>query len=530
MVSWTGGCQDGRASGSGVEIWRSAGKEVDRYEGAMRDGKFNGRGSITYESGSRYDGEWVDGKRSGHGVFAAVNGARYDGAWVDGKPSGHGASVETNGARYDGGWLDGKRTGHGVLVKTDGSRYDGEWVDNKASGHGVFVWINGDRYDGEWSNSKRTGHGVMVWANGDRYEGDWVADKQSGHGVFVAANGARFEDSWVDGKPLGHHPDFLHLITNPDWVKKPSAEDLARFWPADSRGMSGRALISCTVTSRGALDDCKLTSEEPPGHGFGAAALLMAPMFMMRPMTRDGVATSGAGVNIPIRFETGGFAVPTGPTVKVALTPPWGETPTAAAMATAFPASSVGRTPSGHVVLRCRLADKGGPERCDTMSEEPPGHGFANAARKLVKDFKIVSDWPATKGGERVSVDIPFDFRDPSRPATPVEVVDPQWIRTPDPNMAGKLFPEEAAKAGYKTGVATLVCEIAHGGALINCQVKSEAPENLGFGRAALAIAAVMVMNPWTPQGVPVDGAHIRLPIRVNLKDESPTPRPAQQR
>jgi len=312
-------------------------------------------------------------------------------------------------------------------------------------------------------------------------------------------------------------------ITNPDWLRRPSAEALARFWPADSRGMSGRAVITCAVTARGTLDNCRLVFENPPGHGFGGAALLTAPMFVMRPMTRNGVAVGGAQVTIPINFQGGGVGA-NSVAIKVARSLPWGETPTAAAMAASFPGPSIGRLPYGHVVLRCQVTGKGTLHNCATASEDPPGHGFAGAARGLVKDFRVVDNPGAVSGAENLWVDVPFDFRDPGRSQSPVEIVDPQWLRTPDPTMAGKLFPEEAAKAGFKTGVATLSCEVAHGGALTNCQVASESPEELGFGKAALAIAGVLVMNPWTPQGAPVDGARVRVPIRVNLAGEPPQP------
>jgi hypothetical protein len=46
----------------------------------------------------------------------------------------------------------------------------------------------------------------------------------------------------------------------------------------------------------------------------------------------------------------------------------------------------------------------------------------------------------------------------------------------------------------------------------------------MGFGAAALEIAAVVAMNPWTAQGDPVDGARIRLPLRLELPKEAPTP------
>jgi TonB family protein len=122
---------------------------------------------------------------------------------------------------------------------------------------------------------------------------------------------------------------------------------------------------------------------------------------------------------------------------------------------------------------------------------------------------------------------VPFDFQDPTRPASPIEVYAPVWLRTMAPGDAAKLFPAAAAKAGLKQGRAMLACTVAHDGALTNCGVISEEPANLGFGDAALKIAAVTAMNPWTAQGTPVDGAKVRLPIRLVAPDDAP-PAPAK--
>ena len=113
----------------------------------------------------------------------------------------------------------------------------------------------------------------------------------------------------------------------------------------------------------------------------------------------------------------------------------------------------------------------------------------------------------------------------------PVEVFDPQWLRSVNPQKAGELFPYEAYKAGLKTGRGVVLCVAAHTGELTNCSVVSEDPPGMGFGKSALAVAAVMMMNPWTQQGAPVDGALVRVPIRLNLGDdppEAPVPPPAK--
>ena len=95
------------------------------------------------------------------------------------------------------------------------------------------------------------------------------------------------------------------MITNPDWSRKPSGEDFARYYPERAQRMNveGRATISCTVDAKGSLQGCSLVSEDPSDQDFGSAALRMSRLFKMRPMTRDGAPVSGGTVRIPISFR-----------------------------------------------------------------------------------------------------------------------------------------------------------------------------------------------------------------------------------
>ena len=169
------------------------------------------------------------------------------------------------------------------------------------------------------------------------------------------------------------------------------------------------------------------------------------------------------------------------------------------------------------------MAENGGLRSCQTATEEPHGDGFAKAARGLAQSFKVLDELKGSKQLRDIYVDVPFDFRDPRKPSPPMEVNDPEWLVGADSVMAGKLFPDAAVQAGLKTGRAFVSCDAAHDGSLTHCVVASEDQPGLGFGASALAIAGVMKMNPWTKQGVPVDGARILLPIRVNFADSAPS-------
>jgi len=95
------------------------------------------------------------------------------------------------------------------------------------------------------------------------------------------------------------------IITMPDWAQKPTGEDLADVYPpaAVQAHLEGRATIACVTTVEGLLADCKVIVEDPPGAGFGEAALALAARFKMRPMTKDGHPVAGGNVRIPILFR-----------------------------------------------------------------------------------------------------------------------------------------------------------------------------------------------------------------------------------
>lgn len=96
----------------------------------------------------------------------------------------------------------------------------------------------------------------------------------------------------------------LGVVTNPDWVRKPSAEALMRAYPerALNAGTEGSVALNCAVRVDGTLTGCSVTSETPAGQGFGRAALRLSRDFRMSPRTVDGQAVGGARVSVTLRF------------------------------------------------------------------------------------------------------------------------------------------------------------------------------------------------------------------------------------
>lgn len=89
----------------------------------------------------------------------------------------------------------------------------------------------------------------------------------------------------------------------PDWMEKPSVDDLEAFYPphAARHNISGKVTITCKVMADGRLDACVVKEETPPGEHFGEAALKISPKFRMIPP--DDPTAAPAEVTVPLVFQ-----------------------------------------------------------------------------------------------------------------------------------------------------------------------------------------------------------------------------------
>ena len=81
------------------------------------------------------------------------------------------------------------------------------------------------------------------------------------------------------------------IIREPEWVRKPTREEVAALRPAAAKDfkLSAVANMWCTAKADGTLDACQLDWQDPPGLGFGEAAMKTVPLWKMKTADRHGL-------------------------------------------------------------------------------------------------------------------------------------------------------------------------------------------------------------------------------------------------
>lgn len=312
-------------------------------------------------------------------------------------------------------------------------------------------------------------------------------------------------------------------ITEPHWLERPSSYDVAAAYPdrAQRERISGRAIMACAVGSDGRLYECRVFAEAPVGEGFGAATLSLAPKFRMAPPPRSqpGVAPT---IFVPVRMVIigPGMSRDADPSPKslVLENLRWARAPSFDEMAAAYPKAT--GAAAGDVDMRCHVAPDGASGPCKVLNAQPAHMGFAEAALALAPEFRLDMGGRQPGPADDFSAELHIHFVDPASEAfRNRDIGRPVWIKAPGEDEAAALFPATAAARGLKTGRGVAACDIATDGRLQNCMPRPGEPDGLGFSEAAVKVASMMRMNPWTTAGGPVAGAHVELPIRFDISD-----------
>jgi hypothetical protein len=320
-------------------------------------------------------------------------------------------------------------------------------------------------------------------------------------------------------------------MVKPEWLRKPSFDQVATVYPVNAHGLEGKATILCQVTTLGLLVDCFVANEKPYGYGFGGAALALAPTFLMKPALRDGKPIE-AQTTVTIDFQTDGtdsryWQPLNGAAPRAAVLPDmvWLRTPTVAEILAELNKKSSNIPAGGSIIFQCVINKTSGKlASCNVVNVGPGMDQFKGVALALTDKFQADTKTLQSNRDE-VRVNLVITIPDTRSDAWANRyLTHPRWIRTISPDVDKATFPEAAASAGLRTGSAIVHCTVTATGGLTHCQAVSESTPNLGFGPMAQQIAEVFVANPWS-DGLPVEGAHVRMPIRMNYTPPRPPPR-----
>ena len=225
IATWSGNCLEGRVHGKGT---LSHGRT--KHVGNFRDGKANGRGSVTLPikglasafNYKKFDGTFKNGALHGRATMTyrlakANKNLRSVGEWKDGQKHGRfaikfipfleNAQEETwvEGVRkFNKKWLPIMKNPN-CLVWSGRSQlkgpetWSGTCVGGKAHGKGTLTYLNADKFVGNLREGKNYGQGTFTWTNG-KYIGEWKDGNQHGQGTITSmADGKKRVSNYQHG-------------------------------------------------------------------------------------------------------------------------------------------------------------------------------------------------------------------------------------------------------------------------------------------------------------------------------------------
>lgn len=185
------------------------------YDGEIEDGKFNGKGKVTYTNGNVYEGDFKDGNFEGIGIFKFNNidgkWNVYEGEFKNNEFDGTGELKYANGYVYKGDFKNGNFDGPGKMKYEDGSLYEGEIIHGLRNGPGKMKYKSGDIYEGNFKDDQLNGKGKITENNGDIYKGEIENGLRNGKGEITYKNGNVKEGEFKDDIITGRYVIFYNL-------------------------------------------------------------------------------------------------------------------------------------------------------------------------------------------------------------------------------------------------------------------------------------------------------------------------------
>ena len=196
------------------------------------------------------------------------------------------------------------------------------------------------------------------------------------------------------------------------------------FYPAAAKaaGVEGQAVIRCKRDEHLALVACTLVSEDPPGQGFGAAALAMAAKSPQNPrlFLKDAAAEPSSDTTIQFVLRPPYITPDVTRMAHIVKSASIVTQPTNAQIQAEYPPRALDNQMQGGAVIECVVTLTGKLAECHVYDEQPTGYGFGQAALDLAGDFVLkprLIDGEAV-GGSPVKISVNFSSQAADAPLT----------------------------------------------------------------------------------------------------------------
>jgi TonB family protein len=250
-----------------------------------------------------------------------------------------------------------------------------------------------------------------------------LKEEPVGHGFGDAAIGVahayHFASFTTGGDPSQglevNIPMVFDAPATKDLLGAPPTDPVLAYYPkpALAAGADGEATLNCARNAHLALRDCTLSSESPPGQGFGAAALAMAAKSPDNPKLNIDEPTLTAAKPITVRFSAHPPAIDPDLTqmAHVMKAPQVASRPSAEVLHLYYPERAYRAGIAGGAQIHCQVTRGGRLTGCATVREAPQGQDFGAAARLVAqREYRMTPmlyDGEPSDGGE---TDLAIEF------------------------------------------------------------------------------------------------------------------------
>ena len=132
------------------------------YTGAMKDGKYEGKGVLIKPNKDRLEGTFKAGLLEGIGQFVGAGGDSYEGEFKNSSFHGNGRWETSTGDIFTGNFNNGNLEGEGTITQLNGGSYSGNIQNFRPHGRGAYTLENGDIYVGEFQRGVFHGAGTLT--------------------------------------------------------------------------------------------------------------------------------------------------------------------------------------------------------------------------------------------------------------------------------------------------------------------------------------------------------------------------------